>query len=110
MDEPEDNLMLSANLAAVVGKEETKVHAGEPDEGQVNWTAPKFSGLSNSDTVDVKGGHWNKDSPLLPVPPTPGTAAAMVGTSPPGKAGANPGFALPTAANGQIDWGAMVAK
>jgi len=166
VEEPDTNIMLSANLAAVIGKEETKVHAGEPDEGQISWTAPAFAGLSNSDMVDVKGGNWNKEA-LLPVPPTPGTAAAMLGTSPPAKAaeaaapakaaeaaapakaaeaaapakaaeaaapakaaetaaaakaavpavppviGAmpaiNPTFTLPTAANGQIDWGAMMA-
>ena len=85
VEEPDTNIMLSANLAAVIGKEETKVHAGEPDEGQISWTAPAFAGLSNSDMVGVKGGNWNKEA-LLPVPPTPGTAAAMLGTSPPAKA------------------------
>ena len=136
MDEPDNNLMVSANLAQVVGVEEKKVHAGEPDEGQVRWVAPSFAGLSNSDTVDVKGGHWNKDEkaamPSPPVgmpavPPTPSTAKAMppailggMGASllpsivqqpqTPGPPTANPAFVLPQSADGRIDWGAMAAN
>lgn len=132
MEQPDNQLMVSANLASVVGVEEKKVHAGEPDEGQVRWVAPSFSGLSNSDTVDVKGGHWNKDEgaldkkPGIPlVPPTPTTATAAAATTPvagglvappmvPPKAAAapqaNPTFLLPQSADGRIDWGAMMAN
>ena len=61
IEEPQNDLMLSANLSAVVGGDAKPVHAGEPDEGKISWVAPKFAGLSNSNTVDIKGAHWNKD-------------------------------------------------
>ena len=86
-DDPDDNVMISSNLAALVGTEAKEVHKGEADEGQIRWVAPKFSGLSNSDTVDSKGTHWNhdevesKDAAAKGVPQvklTPSTATSVV--------------------------------
>ena len=115
IDEPDNNLMVSANLSAVVGVEEKKVHAGEPDEGQIRWVAPSFSGLSNSDTVDVKGGHWYKegDSPMTKAAPSLVPNAATPGVTPaaqPSSTPWTPAFALPQGADGRIDWGAMMAN
>lgn len=104
-DDPDDNVMISSNLAALVGTEVKEVHKGEADEGQIRWVAPQFSGLSNSDTVDAKGAHWNKDEAevsdaadkSIPVVlPTPSTAAAVV--------------APPKAASGVLPTPAIAAK
>ena len=121
VDQPDNDLMISSNLASVIGVEEKKVHEGEPDEGQVRWVAPSFAGLSNSDTVDVKGAHWNKEdklpafppSPLKakplptagsPAPPPPAVGAPAMPSSP------SPAFLLPQGADGRVDWTAMLAK
>ena len=93
-DETAD-LMISANLAQAIGVKEKAVHAGDADEGQVRWVAPSFPGLSNSDTVDTKGGHWNRDpepgttpstgSSSQNVPSTPSTATVIGAVQTPGQ-------------------------
>lgn len=41
------------------------MHKGDPDEGQITWVAPKFSGLNNSAAVAgtgaESGSHWYRD-------------------------------------------------
>merc|ERR1712046_543599 len=95
-------VMLSANLCAVAGVEERKVHEGEVDEGKIRWEPPTFAGLTNSTAVDA-GTHWYKEPQA-----TPSTAAAM-SAQPALKVdwNAKGSLDLKPGANGQIDWAAM---
>ena len=52
-----DNLRAQAGIAG-----ETVLHQGEADEGRITWTAPTFSGLTNSTLVSEKAlGSYNRD-------------------------------------------------
>ena len=73
-----DSAMISANLLDASGIDPSTVkavHAGEADEGRITWVAPEFSGLTNSTSVDTKGGHWNRDDAAAPPPAAPAPAA-----------------------------------
>lgn len=125
-DEPEGNLMLSANLAEAIGVQPKQVvHRGDADEGMVTWVAPSFAGLQNSSSVDTVD--WNKEKAPASssvggsqAPPTAATPAAAPGAFPAfpafpafgGAPGAQPQplYKLPTGADGRIDWSALTAK
>ena len=108
------NLHLSANLADVIGVAQNTVHKGDVDEGQVRWVAPTFAGLTNSDTVDSKGG-WMVENKSAVVK----TGAAPANSAAPAQPGPtallnhpmnplNPNFKMPTQqASSKIDWAAM---
>ena len=54
-----DNLRAQAGLAGDV----TTIHQGDADEGKITWTAPTFSGLTNSAMVTEKGlGRFDRDA------------------------------------------------
>ena len=53
---------ISANLRMAAGlKAGAAVHAGDVDEGQINWEAPAFHGLGNSEKLNVVGRGWHRD-------------------------------------------------
>jgi len=59
-NEDEDvKLPMSANLLDAIGRDvnESKVHVGDVDEGQLTWVAPAAPGLHNSSTV-TDNEHW----------------------------------------------------
>ena len=59
-----DSVFISENLLEVSGMTAAPVvHAGEADEGQVNWVAPTHSGLQNSQKVLDGQGNWNRQEP-----------------------------------------------
>jgi len=108
-DECNSSVAMSANLLEVTGiqtSQDSTVHKGEADEGQLTWEAPTFSGLDNSTAVDA-GTHWYKE----PTPgATPTTAAAMAMTGPAAGQMDWSAVTLKPAAGGGIDWSAFVQQ
>ena len=99
-----DSAMISANLLDASGIDPSTVaavHAGEADEGRITWVAPEFSGLTNSTSVDTKGGHWNRDDAAAPPPAAPvAPPTAPVAAAPPAA----------TASGGPASTAAVVAE
>ena len=58
-DDEDVKLPMSANLLDAIGRDvnESKVHVGDVDEGQITWVAPAAPGLHNSSTVNDNE-HW----------------------------------------------------
>ena len=55
---------------------------GRGGQGRITWVAPEFSGLTNSTSVDTKGGHRNRDDAAAPPPAAPvAPPTAPVGTA-----------------------------